>query len=106
MEAEAQTTDYSPERIQQNNRVIYNCRIFVATIAGCATGILGQTGLVGFLCYLLSSLLVSVFLLFKTQFKVKKYFTSWTSIWTEGLFQGILSFVLFWTLFYGFLSCY
>jgi len=95
------------EAIQQNNRVIYVCRIIVTSIAGCVAGLLGQTGLMGFLWYLVSSVLVSLLLFVKLKgFHTKPYFTSWTTIWTEGFAQGLMSFVLFWTLFYGFLSCY
>jgi len=98
---------FSLENIQQNNRVIYVCRIIVTSVAGCVAGLLGQTSLMGFFCYLVASALVSVLLFFKLErFDTKPYFTSRLSIWTEGFGQGLMSFVLFWTLFYGFMNCY
>jgi len=99
------------EAIQQNNRVIYlwyapkfTChpvnslpcsRIIVTSIAGCVAGLLGQTGLMGFVWYLVSSVLVSLLLFFKLKgFQTKPYFTSWATIWTEGFGQGLMVNVL------------
>jgi len=98
---------FNPEIIQQNNRIVYVCRIVVTSVAGCVAGLMGQTGLMGFVCYLAASVLVSLLLFFKLErFETKPFFTSWMNIWTEGVSQGLMSFVLFWTLFYGFLNCY
>ena len=70
----------------------YLCsRIIVTSIAGCVAGLLGQTGLMGFVWYLVSSVLVSLLLFFKLKgFQTKPYFTSWTTIWTEGFGQGLM----------------
>ncbi|ELR17488.1 transmembrane protein 93, putative [Acanthamoeba castellanii str. Neff] len=93
---------HNPEAIAHNNRAIFFCRIIVASVAGSAAGILGVTGLGGFIFYAAASALVSLLVLHRTGYNTSKYFTSPSALWTEAVGQGLLSYVLFWTLFYGF----
>jgi membrane protein DedA with SNARE-associated domain len=93
---------HSPEAIAHNNRAIFFCRIIVASVAGSAAGILGVTGLGGFLFYAAVTALVSLLALHHAGYSTNKYFTTPSAVWTEAVGQGLLSYVLFWTLFYGF----
>jgi len=97
---------YSPEKISSNNYVVYFSRICVSSLAGCAIGILGITGIYGLLCYFLSYALLTVLLLMKMQFNTEIYFQSTSQLIWDGLFQGLLSYVLFWTLLYDIVHVY
>jgi len=74
----------------------------VSTIAGCVAGILGVTGLWGFLFCFIINILSSILLILKAKNKkISLFLLSKLNLLTEGLFQGIMSYVLFWTLLYG-----
>ncbi|CAI7918886.1 unnamed protein product, partial [Closterium sp. NIES-54] len=75
-----------------------SCRTYLAIIAGVVAGILGLTGISGFLCYIFVMALGAVGLFIKTGFHINKYFDTWQRIGgMDGLTQGAMSFVLFWT---------
>jgi len=97
---------YNAEKIGSNNYVVYFSRICVSSLAGCAIGILGITGIYGLLCYFFSYGLLTLFLLLKMQFKTEIYFQSTSHLVWDGLFQGLLSYVLFWTLLYDIVHVY
>jgi hypothetical protein len=65
-------------------------RIIVASVAGSAAGILGVTGLGGFIFYAAASALVSLLVLHRTGYNTSKYFTSPSALWTEAVGQGLL----------------
>lgn len=91
---------YAGDRMAFNQRIIDYCRTFVAIISGCAAGILGLTGLVGFLAFLLTNAVLSVGLFLKVAGDAKPFFRKPNDIWTAGISQAMLSYILFWTLFY------
>ena len=71
----AQDIDFSEvfamERIGFNARRLNFCRVFVASIAGMAAGIMGITGIPGFLAFFLSTFLLSVGLYLKVSMEPK-----------------------------------
>ncbi|XP_009372096.2 ER membrane protein complex subunit 6 [Pyrus x bretschneideri] len=88
------------ENLQSNMKVIYYSRTFMSIIGGVIAGILGFTGLTGFIFYFLIMTVTSVGLIAKTGFTVYSYFDSWSQIILDGFLGGLLSFVLFWTFAY------
>lgn len=70
-------------------------RICISSLAGCAIGILGITGIFGLLCYFLSYGLLTILLLMKMQFNTEIYFQSTSQLVWDGLFQGLLVSVFF-----------
>lgn len=72
----------------------------MSIIGGIIAGLLGFTGLTGFIWYFLIMTVTSVGLIAKTGFAVDSYFDSWTQIILDGFLGGLLSFVLFWTFAY------
>lgn len=62
----------------------------MASVAGSAAGILGVTGLYGFLFYAGASALVSLLVLHQTRYATAAYFASPTAAWTEATGQGLL----------------
>jgi hypothetical protein len=92
---------YAMDKVAYNENIIYKCRIFGAVVAGMLTGVFGLTGLAGFAVFILSSLLISLFLVLSLpKFSIDGLFTSWSSIIFGGLVQGAMTFILVWTLTY------
>ena len=97
---------FAMDRIGYNARILNFVRTFVAIISGCAAGIMGITGLYGFACFFISTLLLSVGLYLKVSCEPKPFFKKPEDIWTEGIMQGLMSYILFWTLFYDIVHIY
>eukprot|EP00308_Calcidiscus_leptoporus_P003929 CAMPEP_0119378804 /NCGR_PEP_ID=MMETSP1334-20130426/49966_1 /TAXON_ID=127549 /ORGANISM="Calcidiscus leptoporus, Strain RCC1130" /LENGTH=111 /DNA_ID=CAMNT_0007398127 /DNA_START=17 /DNA_END=352 /DNA_ORIENTATION=+ len=97
---------FSAEKIAYNTRSVNYCRVFVAIISGAAAGILGLTGLVGFLAFFLCTCALSAGLYLVTGREPRPYFKAGGDIWTEGVKDGMMSYILFWTLFYDIVHIY
>lgn len=97
---------FAMDRIGFNARILNFCRVFVAIVAGCAAGIMGITGVSGFVCFFISTLLLSVGLYLKVSCDPKPFFKKPDDIWTEGITQAMMSYILFWTLFYDIVHIY
>ncbi|XP_022870389.1 ER membrane protein complex subunit 6-like isoform X2 [Olea europaea var. sylvestris] len=69
----------------------------MSIIGGVIAGLLGFTGLRGFIFYFLVMAITSVGIAAKAGFYVRPYFDSWNQILLDGFLGGLLSFVLFWT---------
>ncbi|KAJ9154634.1 hypothetical protein P3X46_027952 [Hevea brasiliensis] len=91
---------FNAENLQSNMKVIYYSRTFLSIIGGVIAGILGFTGLTGFIFYFLIMAITSIGLIAKAKFSVHSYFDSWNRIILDGFFGGLMSFVLFWTFAY------
>ncbi|CAA0829421.1 Rab5-interacting family protein [Striga hermonthica] len=91
---------FNVENMQNNTRIINYSRTFMSIIGGVVAGILGFTGLTGFIFYFIVMAITTVGLAAKTGFAVHSYFDSWNRIVFDGILGGLLSFVLFWTFAY------
>ncbi|XP_077217160.1 uncharacterized protein LOC143851571 isoform X2 [Tasmannia lanceolata] len=91
---------FSVENLQNNMKVIYYSRTFLSIIGGVVAGILGLTGLMGFVFYFLVMAITSLGLASKAKFSIHSYFDSWNRIVLDGFLGGLMSFVLFWTFAY------
>lgn len=69
-------------------------------------GILGLTGILGFVFYGLSVLGLWVMILAKSGANWQKYFISRQSLLTTGFLAGMCTYVLFWTFLYGMVHVY
>eukprot|EP00794_Sanderia_malayensis_P010850 gene10850-12003_t len=92
---------YNPLAIRSNINVVDYSRAFLAVISGSSAGILGLTGLQGFVFYLALSLLMSVLLVFKTGKHWDRFFLSRWSMWGAGIFGELFTYLLVWTFMYG-----
>lgn len=90
----------SPENLQHNNRIAYYCKTFLSIVAGVVAGVMGLTGIPGFLCYIIIMGAASFGIFLKTGGNLDAYFDSWERVAVDGISQGAMSFVLFWTLAY------
>jgi len=85
--------------VKANATSILFVRASASTIAGIAAGILGLSGLYGFVFYALVSAVVGALLLaLKTEGKPNNYFKDWSGVWLDEVIGNLFSFVLFWTL--------
>jgi hypothetical protein len=101
---------FNQENLMKNMKMVTYVRTLVVIAGGVITGILGYTGLAGFLCYLLVFTTGSLALLSKMGFNPSQY-TSSGSLFAfvfDGVFsqQLTLSFLLFWTLFFALVHIY
>ncbi|KAK7303656.1 hypothetical protein RJT34_14568 [Clitoria ternatea] len=91
---------FNAENMQSNMKIIYYSRTFLSIIGGVVAGILGFTGLKGFVFYLLLMAVTSLGLAAKARFSIHTYFDSWNRVLLDGFLSGLMSFVLFWTFAY------
>ncbi|XP_044499492.1 ER membrane protein complex subunit 6 isoform X2 [Mangifera indica] len=99
-EAANELHTFNAENMQSNMKIIYYSRTFLSIIGGAIAGILGFTGLTGFIFYFLIMAMASIGLITKAKFSVHLYFDSWNRILLDGFTGGLMSFVLFWTFAY------
>lgn len=102
-----------PDQILNESAIRYNdylldyCQTAVSATSGSAAGILGLTGLNGFVFYFICSFILSVSILFYLgQNNTKKFFLSKKTIFTSTLWSGIQTYLLFWTFLYGMVHVY
>ncbi|XP_045800841.1 ER membrane protein complex subunit 6-like [Trifolium pratense] len=91
---------FNAENMQSNMKIIYYSRTFLSIIGGVVAGILGFTGLKGFVFYSLLMAFTSLGLIAKAKFSIHTYFDSWNRVLIDGFLGGLMSFVLFWTFAY------
>ena len=65
-------------------------RVFVAIVSGCAAGIMGLTGIIGFLTFFLTTFILSVMMYVKMGMQPKPYFKKAEEVWTEGVMQALM----------------
>ena len=97
---------YSERAVRKNAAIIDYCRTSGAAIAGATAGILGLTGLYGFVFFIVYSVLLSFMLATKAGTHWKKYFTTRRQIWFDGVIGGLFTYVLLWTFLYGMVHVY
>lgn len=90
---------YNELAVKANATSILFVRASASTIAGIAAGILGLSGLYGFVFYAVISAVTGLLLLaLKTEGKPDTFFKDWSGVWLDEVFGNLFSFVLFWTL--------
>lgn len=96
----------SEAAVRGNAAILDYCRTSVSALSGATAGILGLTGLHGFIFYFLASVLLSLLLVLKAGRRWNKYFKSRRPLFTGGLIGGLFTYVLFWTFLYGMVHVY
>ncbi|VDP46624.1 unnamed protein product [Soboliphyme baturini] len=97
---------YSEWAMRNNFAVLEYSRTCQAAASGFAAGILGLTGLSGFMFYFFCACIQAVIWYVKADFRWGEYFVNKSSILTYGLFGGLFTYVLFWTFLYGMVHVY
>lgn len=96
----------SEAAIRYNDYLLDYCQTSMSALSGCAAGIMGLTGLYGFIFYFICSLLLSFLILLYLGTNVKKYFLAKSTIITGTLWSGIQTYLLFWTFLFGMVHVY
>ncbi|KAK9270596.1 hypothetical protein L1049_026178 [Liquidambar formosana] len=81
---------FNAEKLQRNMKVVYYSRTFLSIIGGVIAGILGLTGLSGFILYFLIMAVTSVGLTAKAGFSIHSYFDGWNRVLHDGFLGGLL----------------
>ncbi|XP_011177735.1 ER membrane protein complex subunit 6 [Zeugodacus cucurbitae] len=97
---------YSEAAIRGNISAVEYCRTSMAALSGCAAGILGLNGLLGFLFYFLSVFVLWLLVLAKSGTQWRKFFINRQSLLTNNFMGGLCTYVLFWTFLYGMVHVY
>ncbi|XP_013110458.1 ER membrane protein complex subunit 6 [Stomoxys calcitrans] len=97
---------YSEAAIRNNISAVEYCRTSMAAISGCAAGILGLNGLLGFLFYFLSVFVLWLLVLMKSGTQWRKFFINRQSLLTNSFMGALCTYVLFWTFLYGMVHVY
>lgn len=97
---------YSEGSIRYNDYLLEYCQTSMSALSGATAGILGLTGLNGFIFYFIVSLFLSSLILFKLGNDVNRYFISKSQIVTNTLWSGIQTYLLFWTFLFGMVHVY
>ena len=94
--------------IQSNARTIQWIRSFMSLTGGTMMGILGFTGLQGFIGFLILHVVVSTAIVAKASFSLTDYVpgSKLPNFLIEGLTGELMSFLMFWTMFYGLVHVY
>ena len=96
----------SESSMRYNDYLLDYCQTSMSALSGCAAGIMGLTGLYGFLFYFVASLCLSLIILVSMGANSKKYFLSRKTIVTGTLWSGIQTYLLFWTFLFGMVHVY
>jgi len=72
------------------NLSLFCSRTFLSIIGGVVAGILGFTGLKGFVFYLLLMAFTSLGLIAKASFSTHTYFDSWNRVLLDGFLGGLM----------------
>jgi hypothetical protein len=96
----------SEASIRYNDYLLDYCQTSMSALSGCAAGIIGLTGLNGFVFYFVCSIFLSLLLLAYLGSNAKKYFLSTQIILTGTLWSGIQTYLLFWTFMFGMVHVY
>ncbi|OQV22076.1 putative ER membrane protein complex subunit 6 [Hypsibius exemplaris] len=97
---------YNELAAMQNLGSLDYCRIFTALLSGSTAGILGLTGLYGFIFFFVANGVLGLFVLQKYSLHYQQYFKQCYIIFSHGLFGSLLTYILFWTFLYGLVHVY
>jgi len=99
----------NPMSVRHNMATAEYCRTSISALGGVTAGILGLTGLLGFVFYVLCALMLFVGLALKaggTKAKSKQYFLARRQLLIAGQIGALFTYILFWTFLYGMVHVY
>uniref|UniRef100_A0A0M3HZU6 ER membrane protein complex subunit 6 n=1 Tax=Ascaris lumbricoides TaxID=6252 RepID=A0A0M3HZU6_ASCLU len=97
---------FSEAAIRHNIGVLEYSRTCQAAATGMASGILGLTGIPGFVFYFVIVMIQTLIWEVKAGFEWHDYFMSRTISVTHSLISGLFTYILFWVFLYGMVHVY
>lgn len=101
-----QVAVFSEAAMRHNIGILEYSRTCQAAGAGMASGILGLTGISGFIFYIVFVILQAVFWEMKANFVWEDYFINRSLLLTHSLISGLFTYILFWVFLYGMVHVY
>uniref|UniRef100_F1LBP4 ER membrane protein complex subunit 6 n=1 Tax=Ascaris suum TaxID=6253 RepID=F1LBP4_ASCSU len=101
-----QVAVFSEAAIRHNIGVLEYSRTCQAAATGMASGILGLTGIPGFVFYFVIVMIQTLIWEVKAGFEWHDYFMSRTISVTHSLISGLFTYILFWVFLYGMVHVY
>ena len=99
----------NPLMVRYNMAKAEYARTSISALSGVTAGILGLTGLYGFIFYVICALGLFVGLVLKSggrKSHSKQYFLSRKQLLYSGQFGALFTYILFWTFLYGMVHVY
>lgn len=104
--AQGSVMQFNEMALRNNVNVLEYSRTCQAAVAGCAAGIIGLTGIQGFVFYVVTSLLLSAIWYVKSAAQPTLYFGDKSVFVTHSFVGGLFTYILFWTFLYGMVHVY
>ncbi|EFO19461.1 hypothetical protein LOAG_09031 [Loa loa] len=101
-----QVTIFSEVAMRHNVGILEYSRTCQAAASGMASGILGLTGVSGFIFYFILVVLQALFWEMKANFEWQNYFMNRSLSLTHSLISGLFTYILFWVFLYGMVHVY
>eukprot|EP01062_Namystynia_karyoxenos_P063420 TRINITY_DN56226_c0_g1_i1.p1 TRINITY_DN56226_c0_g1~~TRINITY_DN56226_c0_g1_i1.p1 ORF type:complete len:147 (+),score=57.03 TRINITY_DN56226_c0_g1_i1:87-527(+) len=97
-----ESTLYMSDKVMANEQTIYKIRVFVAVTAGLLVGVMGLSGLNGFLAYFTLAYAAAAYLHFMFLRQARdEFLTPAQSVFSVGgIMGGLVTFIIMWTLAY------
>jgi len=97
----AKFNDVNEQHVKSNNFLLSRVRTYSSVSAGVAAGTLGLSGISGFLFYVVTFFVGSIFLATKCEFKIKKYFPDPAELNFGGFSKDLVLYLMLWTIFHN-----
>ncbi|KAM9949690.1 hypothetical protein ACTFIT_010912 [Dictyostelium discoideum] len=88
---------YEMEYIQRNNKTVSFCQIPISILGGAIAGVIGFSGVYGFLFYFFIYITFCSLFTLKENKNLHLYFPNPRSIWFDSIGAGLMPYILFWT---------
>ncbi|EAS66878.1 transmembrane protein [Dictyostelium discoideum AX4] len=97
---------YEMEYIQRNNKTVSFCQIPISILGGAIAGVIGFSGVYGFLFYFFIYITFCSLFTLKENKNLHLYFPNPRSIWFDSIGAGLMPYILFWTFLYNIIHIY
>jgi hypothetical protein len=97
---------YSDSAVRYNDYLLEYFQTSMAALSGCAAGVIGFTGLNGFLFYFACTIVLSILFVAYLGSNFKKYYINRQHVITGTLWSGMQTYLLFWTFLFGMVHVY
>nr|CDJ92209.1 Protein of unknown function DUF786 domain containing protein [Haemonchus contortus] len=97
---------FSESAMRNNFSCLEYSRTCQAAASGMAAGILGLTGIPGFIFYFITVAIQALFWEAKAGFEWRSYFLDRTLSVTHSIVGGLFTYILFWVFLYGMVHVY
>ncbi|CAK5058948.1 unnamed protein product [Meloidogyne enterolobii] len=97
---------FNEAAVRNNFYVLEQSRTCQSAVSGIASGILGLTGIMGFVFYFVCVLIQALIWDYKAGFQWTSFFTKRSLLFGHSLIGGLFTYVLFWVFVYGLVHVY